>query len=153
MPDVSVSRTIDATPSAVWALVSDPTRMGEWSPENTGAKWLKGATGPAVGARFMGRNKRGWKPWFTICTVTECVENEVFSFDVAVGPLPIASWTYRLSAVDGGTEVVEETTNREPKAFAKIADKVLGVKSRTELNRSNMEATLEGIAQTLKASA
>ncbi|HAS09465.1 MAG TPA: SRPBCC family protein, partial [Acidimicrobiaceae bacterium] len=54
MSDVSVSREIAAPPQRVWELISDITRMGEWSPETTGGKWLKGATGPAVGARFRG---------------------------------------------------------------------------------------------------
>jgi uncharacterized protein YndB with AHSA1/START domain len=49
---VSVERTIAASPDALWKMVSDVTRMGEWSPENTGGEWLKGATGPAVGAKF-----------------------------------------------------------------------------------------------------
>jgi hypothetical protein len=49
-----------ATPAAkVWSLVSDLPWMGEWSPENAGGKWVKGATGPAKGARFRGTNKRG----------------------------------------------------------------------------------------------
>ena len=46
----AVSRDIDAPAHDVFALVSDLTRMGEWSPENTGGKWVKGSTGPALGA-------------------------------------------------------------------------------------------------------
>jgi len=41
--------TIDAAPEQVWELVTDVTRMGEWSPENTGARWIGGATGGWAG--------------------------------------------------------------------------------------------------------
>ena len=49
---VEVTKVIAATPERVYELVSDLPRMGEWSPENTGGSWIKGATGPAVGAKF-----------------------------------------------------------------------------------------------------
>ncbi len=38
------SVTIAAAPERVWALVTDITRMGEWSPESTGGRWTRGAT-------------------------------------------------------------------------------------------------------------
>lgn len=82
MADITVSRTIAASPEAVWALVSDPTRMGEWSPENVGTTWLGDATGVAESAQFRGSNKNGRIEWKTKCTVTECAENDVFAFDV-----------------------------------------------------------------------
>ena len=44
-----VSLHIDAEPLQVWELVSDITRMGDYSPEVFEAEWLDGATGPAVG--------------------------------------------------------------------------------------------------------
>jgi len=71
----SVTVTMHASPERIWALVSDVTRIGRYSPETFEAEWLDGATGPAVGARFRGhvkRNGRGPKYW-TTCTVTESV--------------------------------------------------------------------------------
>ena len=44
----SVTLHIDAPPKVVWALVSDITRMGEYSPEVVEAEWLGDSTGPAV---------------------------------------------------------------------------------------------------------
>jgi len=35
---------IHASPEAVYALVSDLPRMGEWSPENIGGEWQKKLT-------------------------------------------------------------------------------------------------------------
>jgi hypothetical protein len=51
-----------ASTERVWDLVSDVTRVGEFSPETFEAEWLGGASGPEVGARFRGhvrRNGRG----------------------------------------------------------------------------------------------
>ncbi|MEP6623116.1 MAG: SRPBCC family protein, partial [Acidimicrobiia bacterium] len=63
MSDLGGSVTIhmDASPEAIWALVSDVTRIGEYSPETFEAEWLDGATGPAVGVRFRGHVKRNGK--------------------------------------------------------------------------------------------
>ncbi len=54
---VKVTKHINASPEAVWNLVTDLTRMGDWSPENKGGNWVKGATGPEVGAKFKGVNR------------------------------------------------------------------------------------------------
>src|SRR3954466_15495223 len=50
----SVTVHMAAPPEKVWDLVSDVTRIGEFSPETFDAEWLDGATGPAVGTRFRG---------------------------------------------------------------------------------------------------
>ena len=63
--EVSVSREIAAPAEQVWAMVSDVTRMGEWSPEAEGATWLGDASGAAPGARFRGTNRHGTKTWST----------------------------------------------------------------------------------------
>lgn len=55
--------TIDmnASPEAVWSLISDVTQIGRFSPETFEAQWLDGAVGPAVGAKFRGHVKRNEK--------------------------------------------------------------------------------------------
>jgi hypothetical protein len=70
----SVTVHMAAPADRVWNLVSDVTRIGEFSPETFEAEWLDAAAGPAVGARFRGhvrRNARGPVYW-TVCTVTAC---------------------------------------------------------------------------------
>lgn len=151
MPDVTVSRTIAATPSAVWKLVSDPTRMGEWSPENQGAKWLGDAKDASVGAKFRGSNKNGWVRWKTVCTVSECSEDEAFAFNVKSGPIPVATWAFRLSPDGEGTKVTEEFTNSEPRWMEKFTNKLLKIDSRAEFNREGMGATLAAMAVELEA--
>ena len=107
MSDVEVSRTIAASPERLYALISDLPRMGEWSPENDGGKWVKGATGPTVGAQFKGKNRNGWRRWSTMSTVVIANPASEFAFDVKAAGLKVARWGYRLAAVEGGTEVTE----------------------------------------------
>lgn len=145
MADISVSREIAAPPEEVWRLVADVTRMGEWSPECTGGTWLKGATGPAVGARFKGTNEAGGKKWATTCEVTECVPGERFGFRVTGGPFKVATWSYTFEPVDGGTRVTESWTDQRHPVMAKIFGKVTGVTDRASHNRANIERTLESL--------
>src|SRR5262245_18234309 len=65
----SATLDIEAAPQTVYALITDVTRMGEWSPETRRAEWVGGATGPAVGARFRGHNKLGIARWSMTPTV------------------------------------------------------------------------------------
>jgi hypothetical protein len=58
---------VDASASAVYRLVSDVQRIGEWSPECRSAVWLDDRRGP--GARFRGSNRSGKNRWSRICEV------------------------------------------------------------------------------------
>jgi uncharacterized protein YndB with AHSA1/START domain len=63
---VTGTREIAIPAEKVWAMVSDVSRMGEWSPENEGGSWLAGATGAQPGAEFRALNRLGkgkWKTW------------------------------------------------------------------------------------------
>ena len=99
----STTLHIDAPPERVWALVSDVTRVGEWSPETVGAEWLDGAHGPAVGARFKGRNKRRGS-WSTTCTVTAAEPGREFAFSVGKDE---TRWRYQFAPDGGGCNVTE----------------------------------------------
>ena len=133
---------IDASPDAVYALVSDITRYGEWSPENLGGEWLDGATGPAVGAKFKGRNKRK-APWTTKCTVTVADPGREFSFEV--GKAPDTRWGYKLApGASGGTDVTEYfEILKEPMILIRWLNK-LG----TGVSWSEREKQLEGDLRT-----
>jgi len=98
---------VNAPPEKVWALVSDVTRMGEWSPETVKAVWIDDATGPAVGARFKGSNKRGIARWSTKCTVVAAEPGKEFSFVVGTRDNPLTRWSYKFAPAGGGTEVTE----------------------------------------------
>ena len=99
-----VSLHVDAPPEEVWALVSDVTRIGEFSPETFEARWTRGSTGPEVGASFKGHVKRNgvgptyWSP----CQVTKCVPNEVFEFAVGTDDVTVNNWGYRMERAGSG---------------------------------------------------
>jgi uncharacterized protein YndB with AHSA1/START domain len=148
MSDVTVSADISAPADKVWALVSDLPRMGEWSPENNGGRWLDGATGPEVGAKFRGRNAKGLRRWSTTCTITDATPGKRFAFDVSYGPLAISTWEYDLTGSGSSTQVTETWTDRRP-AWMKLASgPVMGVVDRAAHNRRGMEQTLAALKET-----
>lgn len=142
MSDVRVSAEIAAPADRIWHLVADLPRMGEWSPENTGGRWLDGASGPAVGARFRGSNRKGLRRWSTTCTVTAAEVGKRFTFEVTYGPLTISTWDYTFVADGDTTTVVEEWTDRRPLWMKIGGAPVMGVADRGAHNRRGMEHTL-----------
>jgi uncharacterized protein YndB with AHSA1/START domain len=146
MADVEVSRVIAAPAELLYDMVSDLPRMGEWSPENRGGKWLKGASGAAVGARFQGTNANESKRWTTTCEIEQADRGKAFAFRVSVGPIKVARWTYAFESIDGGTRVTETWTDQRNR-FAKLAGgKASGVTDRLAHNRAGMETTLANLA-------
>ncbi len=65
----TVDAVVDAPPTAVWEVVGDPRRTGEWSHECLEVAFVDGAAEPAVGVRFRGRNKVGKTGWSRTCEI------------------------------------------------------------------------------------
>lgn len=97
---------IEAAPEAVYALISDVTRMGEWSPECEGGSWIDGAA-PAVGAQFHGRNRRGDNEWTTPNTVIAAERGREFAWVVGTPDFRVCTWRFSLKPENGGTTVTE----------------------------------------------
>jgi hypothetical protein len=104
-----VSVTVNAVPDVVYELVADVTRIGEFSPECRGARWLGGATAPQVGARFRGANASSWIRWSRECEVLTAEPGREFAFRTIPtwSKRDSTTWTYRFTATGNGTEVVE----------------------------------------------
>lgn len=100
---------ISASPDRVYALISDVTRIGEWSPECYQAKWLDGATAVAVGARFRGYNRRGPVRWQTTAVVTVARPGAQFAFSVIHDRTEREEtrWRYQLQPTSTGTLLTE----------------------------------------------
>ena len=108
MTQGSASIEINRDPATVFAAIADVTRMGEWSPECTSGRWVGGATGPAVGAKFEGDNRLAiagitLKKWTTTSVVTACVPGELFEFVAE----EYTTWRYEFEPAGTGTKVTE----------------------------------------------
>jgi hypothetical protein len=141
-----VSTVVAARPEDVYALVADVTRTPEFSPEVTSVRWLDGATGPAVGARFEAVNQsRVGKRWKNRPVITTADPGRTFAF---VRTEPLAgriTWRYRFESVEGGTRVVESYEVEKPVSrmgWFVIEHVFKGGDRRTAL-RAGMLATLE----------
>lgn len=110
-PIDSAEATVDiaVAPQAVWRMVSDLTRVGDWSPENRGGKWLGGASEAAVGARFKGNNRRGIAMWSTVSTIVRLEPEQAIAWEVRPpwGGPALSRWTYELEPTAAGTRVTE----------------------------------------------
>ena len=144
--EVTVTRDIAAPADRVWAMVSDLTRMGEWSPENEGARWLGGASGPKPGAKFRGTNRIGKRKWTTLGTVVDVEPARKFSFRISAMGIKVADWGYNLDSTATGCRVTESWSDQRPGWFKPIAKMVTGVGDRAAHNRAGMEQTLERLA-------
>lgn len=104
--ELSDSVEIAASPQAVYELVSDVARTGEWSVQTWQCVWEDPSrTGP--GARFVGYNRTPHREWETTSEVVAADPGHEFSWKV----LPAGTrWGYLLEpAGDGGTRLTEFT--------------------------------------------
>ena len=96
---------INASPEAVYDLVADLPRMGEWSPENIGGEW-QGGSGK-VGDRFLGHNRTSERTWSVPVMVTVAERGRCFEFVTRPDEGPYVRWTYRLEPSGAGTRMTE----------------------------------------------
>lgn len=150
VPDIEVSREIAASPSAVYAALTDITRMGEWSPECLRAEWNEGFDGPAEGARFTGHNRNGDKEWSTEAEIVELVPDERFFFHCDSGGYVFSKWGYAIEPTEGGCRVTEYSQNLLPDSFKERSQQISGVADRGPHNRDGMQRTLDRLAAALE---
>lgn len=140
------------TAKAAYDLVSDLPRMGELSPENLGGRWVRGASGPAVGARFRGRNRNGWRRWSTSVRVTAADPGRELAFVVhAAGVVPVSRWRYVFADGEGGCTISETWTDQRPGWFKGPAGLVTGVMDREAATAVGIEHTLARVKAVLEA--
>jgi uncharacterized protein YndB with AHSA1/START domain len=144
----SVSIDIAAPPERVYELVSDITRMGEWSPECYRCTWTKGATGPAVGARFKAKNKgRRGPSWSSTPVVTVADSGRAFAFNRSGPGIGSYTWRYDFEPIPTGTRLTESFEAERPlsKAMSWITMKWTGSADRDADLHEGMLTTLSHI--------
>ena len=137
---------VAAPPEHVYDLVADVTRTPELSPEVVDVRWLDGATGPAVGARFEAVNlSSGGKRWKNRPVVTAADRGREFAFSRTEPFAGTVAWRYRFEAVEGGTRVVESYAVERPVTRVGwfVIEKVFRSGNRREELRAGMRTTLE----------
>lgn len=132
-------------------MVSDVTRMGEWSPVCKSCWWDEG-TGPTIGAWFTGRNELPERTWETRSEVVAADPGREFAWKVA-GKL--VRWGYTFAPVEGGTEVTE-SWEFLPDGVAFFHERFgddaeAQIRNREELAMTGMPATLAALKAVAEA--
>jgi hypothetical protein len=151
-PSTDAELFVDAPPAVVWRLVCDIQVPAEFSSEFQGGQWLDGATGPALGARFRGRNyHEAAGTWETVSTVCEYEPERSFGWAVGDPDLPAARWRFTLEPVGSGT-LIRQCMRIGPgesgisDLIRQMPDKEHRIlRRRLAEHQANMTATLAGI--------
>lgn len=144
------SRTIaiNAPAKTVYDLVSDPQNYPKWSPEATAIKWLGGASGPAVGAKFRGSNKRGAIPWQTTCRILDATSPTRFEFVVELVGKRLTYWTYEIKETGPNDCELTESFNRVMSVPGiGVFYRVMKTPDRTKALEENLAESIAGVKE------
>lgn len=98
------SVTVKASAEALYDLVSDITRTGEWSPVCTRCWWDDEDSAGQSGAWFTGRNELPDRSWETRSQVVAAERGREFAWVVGC---KFVRWGFALAPADGGTTLTE----------------------------------------------
>lgn len=142
--EFSDSIVVSVAPEQLYAMVSDVTRTGEWSPECQACWWDEG-DGPRLGAHFTGRNEAAGRTWETRSEVVAADPGREFAWEVNGGWV---HWSFAFEATDGGTRLTESWSFL-PAGIAGFKEGY-GDKADAQIARRS-DAALQGIPVTLAA--
>ncbi|OBF57952.1 hypothetical protein A5787_24235 [Mycobacterium sp. 852002-50816_SCH5313054-b] len=100
---------VAASPEALYDLIADVTRMGEWSPECYRCEWLDGAIAAAPGVRFRGYNRLGRMRWQRTAVIDMADRGREFGF-ATVNDRALREetrWRYTMEPSASGTLLTE----------------------------------------------
>jgi uncharacterized protein YndB with AHSA1/START domain len=129
---VSASTAVAAPPDAVFALLADPRRHGEFDGSGTVRDAVSGPERLTLGARF-GMKMRWGVPYQVQNTVVEFEEGRRIGWRHFGQHI----WRYELEPVDGGT-LVTETFDYAPSPAARV----LELARAPQRNQRSIRATL-----------
>ena len=151
-PTAEVEILVHAPAHRLWMLISDIDLPARFSSEFQGAEWLD--AGPAVGARFKGRNAHGAVgAWETTCVVTKYEVDSVFEWAVGDADHASAKWRFELEPSGDGIllrqwcQIGPAPSGLTPAILAMPDKEERIVGRRLDEHRANMQATVEGIKQ------
>lgn len=145
---LSASTEVRASAEQVYAVVSDVTRIPEWSPETKRAEWL-------TPERFRAWNQRRLGRWKTDANVVVAEPGREFSFVVQVLGGDWTQWTYRIEpgSAPGATRLTETVRMCVPLPMSVAAFErfVLFVWDRRTDLRQNLQVSVDRIRTIVEA--
>ncbi len=156
-PWAQVSVSIAADAPTVWEHISDIQLPARFSSEFMGAEWVE-SDGPALGARFVGRNRRKDREWTTISTIHAFDPPATFGWVVGDQNDATATWRFDVAITDTGVDLtmwaqmgpgpsgVLSYIERHPDREEWVVDR------RLDEWLENMQATVEGIKRLAESS-
>ena len=143
---ISASVQMEATPEAVWKVVSDLRRMPEFSPELRRA-FVRGE--PGVGTTILGINRRGLVAWPTTSRVVRWEPGRAVAWKTRESG---ATWLYELAAEGSGTSVTaRRVLPRFTRGTALLAPVIGGAAGHDRELAAGLHATLERIKDVVEA--
>ncbi|MFM9274617.1 SRPBCC family protein [Pseudarthrobacter sp. NKDBFgelt] len=139
------SVTVKASAEALYDLVSDITRTGEWSPVCTSCWWDDEVSAGQPGACFTGRNELPHRSWETRSEVVTAERGREFAWVVGG---KFVRWGFTLTPADGGTTLTE-SWEFLPEGLAMFGEKY-GADADAQIADRTRQA-LDGIPKTLAA--
>lgn len=139
------SVTVEASAEAVYDVVSDITRTGEWSPVCTSCWWDDEGDAGQVGAWFTGRNELPNRTWETRSEVVAAERGREFAWVVGGR---FVRWAFVLTPAERGTTLTE-TWEFLPGGIAMFEEKYGGQAPAQIADRT--QQALDGIPKTLAA--
>lgn len=157
-PTVEVETWIDAPPERVWELVSDVELMPSMSDELQSVEWQDGASGPALGARFVGLSRhQALGEWRTTSHIVEFQPPRTFAWAVEDPQHPTAVWRFTLEPVEDGTRLCQwMQMGPAPSGLSSAIDRMPDKEQKIVFVRlrefeNNMTATLAAIKRIAEA--
>jgi len=138
---------IGATPEAIYDLVSDITRTGEWSPVCTACWWDDADEAGQVGAWFTGHNELPERSWETRSQIAAAERGREFAWTVGGN---FVRWGFTFDPdPDGAATKLTESWEFLPSGIAMFQAKY-GGRAETEIDERTRQAH-DGIPRTLAA--
>lgn len=144
MSELRAETTIDASRQRVWEVLTDFSRMPDWSPELLRMVPLKPG-GLRSGQWYLGLNRNGWVFWPSRNVVTTVDTGSSVAWETKTSG---ASWIYELSdvgdAADSTRVVLRRPMSRVPVGARLFAGAFLGgVDHHAEELEGHMHLTLD----------
>jgi uncharacterized protein YndB with AHSA1/START domain len=148
--ELNAEITVEASPDKVWEVLTDLTRMPDWSPELVKMLPLKRG-GLRVGQWYLGINRRKAVVWPTRSVVAVLEPQRSLAWDTKSSG---ARWIFELNASGEGTRVVQRRPVPDgvtllSKVFAPLA--LGGSEEHADQLEADMGTTLERFKAAVEA--